>query len=190
MITHKHILSLILIIACITLLILLIPSKTSHHNESVITINKHMIYDDELIAMFQKDNIDTSDKASVDEYIEKIIRRKLILQYGQSLDLDKTDTFLRAIESFWEQSLLKLTIDHKSKEIANDISISEQDIRDYYDSLAKTDPAKINTYEDSRDILQWRLTQNKQTQAFDDWITNLKSKSHISVNYKSLEHTN
>ncbi len=51
------------------------------------------------------------------DFLKVLIGRKLILQDAQAKGLDKEKEFLKMIERFWEQSLLKLALQTKSREI-------------------------------------------------------------------------
>jgi len=57
------------------------------------------------------------------EFLKVLIGRKLILQDAQAKGLDKEQEFLKMIERFWEQSLLKLALQTKSMEIANSAQV-------------------------------------------------------------------
>ena len=65
---------------------------------------------------------DTSESRK--EFLNALIDRKLILQYAQQRDYDKEKGFLKLIEKFWEQSLLKVALDKKTREIESKISSS------------------------------------------------------------------
>lgn len=66
-------------------------------------------------SLYSKDNTLEARK----EFLKVLIGRKLILQDAQAKGLDKKKEFLKMIERFWEQSLLKLALQRKSQEIAN-----------------------------------------------------------------------
>lgn len=54
------------------------------------------------------------------EFLDNLINRKLILQDAQAQGLDKEQGFLKMIERFWEQSLLKMALDKKMKEMSSE----------------------------------------------------------------------
>ena len=68
---------------------------------------------------YAKDNTPEAKK----DFLKVLIGRKLILQDAQQKNLDKKKEFLRMIERFWEQSLLKLALQQKSQEIANSTDV-------------------------------------------------------------------
>ena len=53
------------------------------------------------------------------QFLNNLINQKLILQEAQKEGLDKDPGFLKLIERFWEQSLLKITLDKKSREFTS-----------------------------------------------------------------------
>lgn len=93
---------------------------------------------------YSKDNTETARK----DFLEVLIGRKLILQDAQQKGLDKEKEFLKMIERFWEQSLLKLALERKSNEIAGSFEVKDDKVgqeklmRDWMSSLEKE--AKIS----------------------------------------------
>jgi len=82
------------------------------------------------------------------EFLKVLIGRELILQDAQTKGLDKEKEFLKMIERFWEQSLLKLALQRKSEEISGSVEAKEnkqkqdQLMRDWMSGLEKE--AKIS----------------------------------------------
>lgn len=82
------------------------------------------------------------------EFLKVLIGRKLILQDAQAKGLDKEKEFLKMIERFWEQSLLKLAMGRKSQEIAGSAEVKnnkqgqDQLMNDWMSGLEKE--AKIS----------------------------------------------
>lgn len=59
------------------------------------------------------------------DFLKLLISRKLILQDAQAKGMDKDKEFLKMIERFWEQSLLKLAMERKSQEISGSAGIKD-----------------------------------------------------------------
>lgn len=87
------------------------------------------------------------------EFLNLLINRKLILQDAQAKGLDRDASFLKMIEKFWEQSLLKLVLDKKSAEISKILRTTDREsareqgekiMDDWIDSLHKNAKIKIN----------------------------------------------
>ena len=121
---------------------------------------------------------------SKEEFLENFISRKLILKEAERLGLDKDPKFLKNIQLFWEQSLLKMTLSRKIKELSFGIHVSDKEVRDYY--LTHQDDFKDKKLEEVYDRIKWILFAQKQRQAIQDWINSLKEKTPIYVDYKAL----
>lgn len=91
------------------------------------------------------------------EFLKNLIDRKIILQDAQKKGLDRDEEFLKMIQRFWEQSLLKLAVEKKAEEIAVAPGTSNREIRDIESGF------------------------------MNDWIADLKKNADIKVNYGMLE---
>lgn len=88
--------------------------------EIVAKVNNYEITKDEFDREFRESGYGRSNTpASRKEFLNNLIDRKLILQDAQQQGLDKEAGFLRMIEKFWEQSLLKVALDKKIKEVTS-----------------------------------------------------------------------
>ena len=86
------------------------------------------------------------------DFLNTLIDRKLILQYAQQKDYDKEKGFLKLIEKFWEQSLLKVALDKKTREIESKISSSD-----------------------------WEAKRAEETKMMSDWMNELRKNAHITI---------
>ncbi len=120
------------------------------------------------------------------EFLNNLINRKLILQEAQKQGLDKDKSFLKMIEKFWEQSLLKLAVDRKTKETAGSVLASDREVEDTYNKMLKDGKAD-KPYEQMYQQIKWQITRNKQTQQLNDWVTQLHKKADIKVDYDLLK---
>jgi hypothetical protein len=119
-------------------------------------------------------------------FLKNLITRKILLQEAQRMGLDKQKDFLRSIENFWEQSLLKLIIDKKTKDISSSITVSEPEIEDHYNKWALENPEDPKTLEELRDIIRWQLLREKQNSVIDSWVQELKSGAKITIDKKAI----
>ena len=70
----------------------------------------------------------------------------------------KQEDFLRTIERYWEQSLLRLLLQRKAQEIHSKVSITEEYIKDYYAKMQTELKVRIVLLRD--EALAKRLTEN------------------------------
>ena len=120
-------------------------------------------------------------KAFLDEYIFS----KLILKEAEKLGLDKDPQFLSDIQFFWEKALYKLILSKKTKEVASNINISDQEINDYYQRNKESHFADKELPQ-AYDQIKWLLLKEKQNRAMADWVNSLKTKANIKIDLKSL----
>lgn len=118
-------------------------------------------------------------------FLENLINRKLILQEAERLGLNQEREFLKSIERFYEQTLLKAVLDRKSNEFASRIQTNDQEIEAYYNELKDRGLVEKPLTEVYKEI-KWQVIRNKQTQAFNSWIEGLREKAKIEVDKKAL----
>ena len=120
------------------------------------------------------------------EFLSHLINRKLILQDAQRKNLDKGPGFLKMIERFWEQSLLKLALEEKSQEIAGSILVTEESIEEAYQKILKEGKTD-KPYDQMYSQIKWEITKEKEAQAMNEWLEALHKKSNVKINYELIK---
>ena len=153
----------------------------------IAKINNYEITQEEFIEEFQLSPNNRNDTVdSRKEFLNTLVNRKLILQDAQSKGLDRDKDFLKMVERFWEQSLLRLVLDRKSKEVAGTVIVTDKEIKTVYDKL-KTDGKIDKSYEQSYGQLKWEILRAKETRMLGDWMNSLRNKSDIKLNLDLLK---
>jgi hypothetical protein len=175
--------SLVLLIA-----VFIFGCTSKNNKEIVLKINNYEMTKDEFESAF-KDSIyakvDTPEARK--EFLDNLINKKLILQDAEAKNIDKEEDFLRSVEKFWEQSLLKLALERKTKEISGLNQVSDQEIKERYKEIEKNSLNNKRDYQDMYQEIKWQLTREKQSKAMDEWLTNLKNKANIEYNKDILK---
>jgi hypothetical protein len=115
------------------------------------------------------------------EFLNHLINQKLILQDAQGKGLDKKRGFLAAIENYWEQTLLRVALEQKAKELAGSYPVPEQEVRALYNR--RMEAGVINTsFEQASPLLRREITKSKETQALSAWLEGLRKKADIKIN--------
>ena len=91
---------------------------------------------------------------------------------------------MKNVQFFWQQSLIKLVLDKKIKELALSIKVNDSEVKDYYQANKDTE-FKAAELPAVYDQIKWLILNKKQNALLDDWVNSLRNKSNISVN-KSL----
>ena len=119
-------------------------------------------------------------------FLNNLITRKLLLQEGQRQGLDTQKDFLRSIENFWEQSLLKLVVDQKVKEISKNITVTESEIEAAYQKWAKENLPTPKPLQEVRSLIEWRIRKAKEAQAMEQWNNDLIQKADVQIDKKAI----
>lgn len=174
---------LIAIFLLITILILF-KLNTAKPEEYLVKINNYTITPQEfnqefLASAYAKNDTPQSRK----EFLDMLIRRKLVIQDAQARGLDKDKEFLKSIERFWEQSLLKRVMDEKSKEVNGSVVVADKAVEAIYNKL-KSEGKTDKSYEEMYNPLKWSLVKIEESRTIDKWLTSLYEKSDIRINSK------
>jgi len=119
------------------------------------------------------------------EFLDNFITRKLILREAEREGLDKDPKFLKDVELFWQQSLLKLMLDKKIKELSLDSRVEDEEVRSYYQARRDTDFAN-RTLEEVYDQIKFLILWEKQRQSLSAWTDSLKKGSNVKIRYELL----
>lgn len=162
-------------------------NPTPKDKQILAKINNYEITLDEFKEEFKESSYGRNGTPeSKQDFLNNLINRKLILQDAQKKGLDKDRRFLKMIEKFWEQSLLKLALDKKTKETAGSASVSDKEIEDTYNNMLK-EGRTDKSYDEMYQQIKWEVTRAKETQQLNDWIAQLHKKADIKVNYDLLK---
>jgi len=78
-----------------------------------------------------------------EELLDEMINKKILIQEAQKLNFDKQKSFMKEIERYWEQALLKLLFKRKADELFGSIQVSRQEIEARYSRMKKKFIAEI-----------------------------------------------
>lgn len=129
-----------------------------------------------------------ADKAK-EELLDEMITKQVLLQEAQRQNFDKDRVFMKEIERYWEQALLKLLFNKKARALMADINISEEEVKEEYARESGENP-RIGPYEKEASGIRSYLRQKKVQEALDAWIKELKAKSNIKIYKNALKETN
>lgn len=161
--------------------------RSAHKSPIAIKIGSTEITVDEFESAFKHMPPDGQDTAEAKkEFLDTYVTRMLLLKEAGKLGLDRDPAFLKDVEYFWQQSLIKLLLDRKTKELlASKITITDADVRAYYyenkDKYFK-DKELSSVY----DQVRWIILNNRQKEAVSDWLRDLKSAAKVEIDYKLL----
>lgn len=117
-----------------------------------------------------------------EEYLDRLLEKEILLQEAQRQGLDRERDFMKSIENYWEQALLKLLLERKSREISGQIRVYDNEIQEYYRGSGE----RLSFLRVKADIRR-SIRQKKETEAMNAWIKELRKGSFIKINKEILE---
>ncbi|MDP2922088.1 MAG: SurA N-terminal domain-containing protein [Candidatus Omnitrophota bacterium] len=172
---------------CIGLCVLLFSGCSSGkgQNEKVVAqVNKYKMTIGDLVYEFKNAPYDETALLKTEkgrrEYLDGIIEKEVLLQEAQRLGIDRERDFMKSIENYWEQALLRILLERKSKEISGLIHVYDNEIEKYYKDSGENQP-----FSRVKNEIRDTIKQKKETEAMDAWMSDLKKRSYIKIDNKA-----
>ncbi len=83
---------------------------------------------------------------NLDEILDLAIRKQILIQEAQRQGLDKQKSFMRTIERYWQQTLIKELLEKETKRVFNSVAKERQKeaLNDWMEGLYKKAKIKID----------------------------------------------
>jgi hypothetical protein len=161
------------------------PCDNNAGNKIVAQINKYKMTAGDLKYEFRNASHNEAERIKTEngrkQYLEGLIEKEVLLQEAQRQGIDREKDFMKSIENYWEQALLRILIERKSREISGMTHVYDNEIEEYYKSSGENAPF-LKVKNEIRDAIK----QKKEADAMDAWIDELKKNSCIKVNEEVL----
>lgn len=177
-----------LIIFCSVLTLLSgCSSQPAQDRKILAKINNYEITQAEFEQDFKESPYSRSDTSeSRQEFLNQLITRKLILQDAQVRGLDKEKDFLKMIERFWEQSLLRMVLEKRTMEITGSSLVTDKMIEEAYKKIVSEGKTE-KSYNQMYSQIKWELTKAQEAMLMNNWLESLHKKADIRVNQELLK---
>ena len=93
----------------------------------IATIGNYSLYEEDFLSELSLYPPEYLNKAVKEQLLNDIIEKKVLLLEAQRQGLDRNPEFMKMVERFWEQSLLRSLLNKKSEEILSSMPQSEKD---------------------------------------------------------------
>ena len=143
----------------ILLLLTLLTGCTSStpDKETLLKIDNYSMSVDDFVNEVQETSDYYFTEKTKEQLLEGIIQKKLLLLEAQREGLDKDEPFMRMVEHFWEQSLLRAITEKKIGEFMRSVSSTDEDIK-----------------------------REEVHKKFDEWMDSVRKKARIYINKEAL----
>ena len=151
----------------------------------VLRINDFTMNKEELEEYFKNRIAQEDTPESRKKVLDALISKKLILQEAEKEGLHKSKQFLSALQEFYEQLLFKMIIDKKSKELGSRVNVTDEEVKARYQEL-KEKGLVAQPLAEVYDKIKWQIFREKQTEALNNWLQELRKKAKIELNQKEI----
>jgi len=118
---------------------------------------------------------------SKDQVLDDIVTKELLLEQAQKMGLDKDARFMKEIENYWKQTLIKRLIRIKGEEFLAAAAISDEEARVAYDRLVRESEGRIGPYEKVAGRIKGALRMEKAQEMLDAWLAGLRKNADIKI---------
>lgn len=132
------------------------------------------------------------------EYLDQLVGYEVALQEAKRLGLDKDAEYKKRVDTYREEMERKVQEAMKfellsnlvKKELANKITApTDQEVKEYYTkniTRMRTPDGKKVSLEQAAPVIKDRMANERQRDAFVEYVKNLKAKATISIDEKAL----
>ena len=89
-------------------------------------VNEYKMTADDLKEDIENSPYSADEKKDINEFLDFSIRKQVLIQEAQKLGLDRQRPFMKTIERYWEQTLIRELLKKKMQEISKTVPKSEQ----------------------------------------------------------------
>jgi len=185
----KEMLSAFVAGVCIITMLLSCHKGADHDKKIVSYINDYQLTLDEFERLLASEvEMDREFKVTREgkkKFLEELIRKELLIQEAKELKLDQKEEFVRAIERYWESTLIRGLLDMKANELEEKIYVDQEEIEKHYNEiiLKKQAPQQLDKIEEQ---IRKELEEKKKRKQMKAWIDGLKNKAKLKINYELL----
>jgi len=117
------------------------------------------------------------------EFLNAMIRKELLIQEAKKSDLDRKEAFIKAIERYWEATLIRDVMNLKSREIDVRTVVSQEEIESHYRQIKADNPPPLEALSDG---IAKTLQEKKKSRALKQWIDGMWKNASIEINEEFL----
>jgi len=147
-------------------------------NDYVLTLDE---FQNQLVQEVKLDKEFKLTKEAKKEFLDQIITKEILIQEAKRRHLDRKDKFIRAIERYWESTLIRDLIEMEQQKIESRTTVSQEEIETRYKEMKILDK-DLPQLESMRAIISKEIMEGKKQRLLEDWSNQLKQRARININ--------
>ncbi|MDO8536068.1 MAG: hypothetical protein Q7S30_03550 [Candidatus Omnitrophota bacterium] len=131
--------------------------------ECVATINNYTLtvadFKEDIKTAVAQKNLAEDPAMAKNDILDEIITKKVLIQEAQKDNFDKQPSFMKEIERYWEQALLKFFLKKKSQELTGMIRADKDEIAAEYNKMKRRVYTEITVFDGKGNIVSGPKTE-------------------------------
>lgn len=121
-------------------------------------------------------------------FLERLIRKELMIQEAIRLKLDHEEKFVKAIERYWQSTLIRDLMLLKGEEINKKTYVTQEEIESRYLKIRESGETDLQL-EAVREQILSDLKEEKKTNKLQEWVNGLQENAIIEIDGELLKKT-
>ena len=182
----KLIYSIVVVLCCS---ILSCAQESQEEKQALAKINDYVLTLDEFqVQLAEEMKLERDFKLTQEakkEFLGQLIVKEVLIQEAKKRDLDRREKFIRAIERYWESTLIRDLMVMEGEEIEKRTVVSHEEIEMRYKKMKELDK-NMPPLASIRENIADKIVDDKKNKMLEKWVDQLKQKATIEINQKLL----
>lgn len=151
-------------------------------NDFVLTLDEFQV---QLAEELEMDKDFKLTQEAKKDFLDRLVMKEVLIQEAKKQNLDSREKFIRAIERYWESTLIRDLMVMKGQEIEKRTVVSQEEIEQRYNKMKQLEPNQP-PLESIRVNISKQTMEDKKNKMLKEWVEQLKQKAKIDINQKLL----
>jgi hypothetical protein len=152
-------------------------------NDYTLTLEE---FETQLAADLEMDEQFKLTQQAKQEFLERLVRKEILIQEAKRRNLDQREEFIRAIERYWESTLIRDLMAMKGDEVVKRSSITEEQIQESYQAL-KEKNEDLPPFDEMRERIGRMLLEEIRQERLKAWVEELREEAKVEVDEALLK---
>ena len=158
-------------------------------NKTLAKINDYVLTLDEFqTQLAQEVRFDKDFKVTKEAkkaFLDQLITKEILIQEAKRRNLDRKEKFIRAIERYWESTLIRDLMEMEQQKIEKRTLVSEEEIEMQYNEMKKSDN-NLPQIDLIRHQISKKIMKDKKQRLLEEWSNQLKKSARVEINEELL----
>ena len=163
--------------------------EETKEKQALAKINDYVLTFDEFqVQLAEESKLDRDFKltqGAKKDFLDQLIVKEVLIQEAKKKNLDRREKFIRAIERYWESTLIRDLMVIEGQKIEKRTVVSQEEIEMHYKKMKALDENQP-PLESIRESIAEKIMADKKNKMLEEWVNQLKQKATIEINQKLL----